>query len=75
MKEVIYINEEDKKEDKPVEFTHYFERDGICVAGCKPCAYDKVIYLGKYDHEFDAFCAFSQGTITIYKGHLNSGKY
>ena len=76
MKKVIYINEQVDKDDKPVEFTHRLcEERGWKKCTLEPIDYEKVVYLGKCKYDGDMFAAYSVGHISIYKGHLNSGKY
>jgi len=75
MKEVIRINEEEKKV-KPVEFTHYLDESrGWEKTSDNPDQDDEVIYLGCDIKDGDMFAVKGQGYIIIYKGHLNSGKY
>ena len=77
MKEVIYINRDNVKDEKPVEFTHLLNiRDGWKPTVYNPCQYEEVIYLGKCFSDGDMFAAKDdEGYIHIFKGHLNSGKY
>lgn len=80
MREVIRI---DKKgvNDKPVEFTHYFDENHGWVEFDEemhdnPNDIDQIVYLGKCQLDGDMFAAYEEfGAILIYKGHLNSGKY
>jgi hypothetical protein len=75
MKEVIYINQPETA-SKPVEFTHFFAPDrGWCDAIKKPQDYEKVVYIGECKDDGSVFSAYDNGYISIYKGHLNSGKY
>lgn len=63
--------------DKPksVEFTHYLGHQWIpAPLSYTPNTYDRVIYLGA-DLDKDIFAAYRGNQLTIYKGHLNSGKY
>lgn len=74
MKEVIRIDKK-KENDKPVEFTHYFDEDIGCVrTDTAGRGYDKIIYLGRCSFSGDMFAAYNDGKIYILKGHLNSGK-
>ena len=77
MKQVIFINEPNEQEEKPVEFTHYLTRlQGWMKAESYPSAYEKVVYLGRCNYDGDMFAAYYVGgEIIIFKGHLNSGKY
>ena len=77
MKQVIIIQEEPIQEEKPVEFTHRLsETKGWEKATYQPSDYDKTVYLGSCAEDGDMFAAYySSGTILIFKGHLNSGKY
>jgi len=76
MKAVIHINEETNS-NKPVEFTHYLNgSNGWTLTGRGPSKNNKVFYLGKCKTNGDMFMdADSYGTICIFKGYLNSGKY
>lgn len=75
MREVIYIDPQ-IKEEKPVEFTHYFEEGkGWAVAIIRPSEYEKIVYLGNCMFNGDMFAVYVDGHIAIYKGHLNSGRY
>jgi hypothetical protein len=77
MKEVIRIGEVVKESVKPVEFTHYQSTtEGWCITVVDPHKLNKVVFLGECCYDGDMFAAYStSGAITIYKGHLNSGKY
>lgn len=77
MKSVIFIDKENKEEEKPVEFTHYSKGSKWEAARTTPSDYEKVVYLGKDVIDGDLFaCYEKKGTyICIHKGHLNSGKY
>jgi hypothetical protein len=78
MRDVIRVQEctEKEPECKPIEFTHYKGKDGwvrCCSLHYKH--YNKIIYLGKCNQDGDMFAAYWSDSISIYKGHLNSGKY
>lgn len=76
MKQVIRILEVSTEESKPVEFTHYLSRtSGWSNTSASPKDFDKIIYLQKSRIDGDMFAAYEKESITIYKGHLNSGKY
>jgi len=78
MKEVIRINQLDqKKEDKPVEFTYQQgeDIDGWGDVEFCPSEMDKIVYLGHCEADGDMFAGYMLNTIIIYKGNLNSGKY
>jgi hypothetical protein len=77
MKSVIYIDNPQNKEEKPVEFTHVYNSiQGWSVFLNSPTDYEKVVYLGHCSSDGDMFAAYgSGGLIMIYTGHLNSGKY
>jgi hypothetical protein len=77
MKEVIRIGEVVQESVKPVEFTHYQDSTvGWAVTGDTLNALNKIVFLGKCDTDGDMFAGYWDiGSITIYKGHLNSGKY
>lgn len=77
MKEVIRIQDEPKKDEKPIEFTHVLsDTKGWRKDNVNPNDYDKTVYLGRCATDGDMFAAYySGGTIIIFKGHLNSGKY
>jgi len=77
MKQVIFINEQNKQDEKPLEFTHRLTRlQGWANVLYYPSDYEKVVYLGKCSYDGDMFAAYAKnGEIIIYKGHLNSGKY
>lgn len=71
---VIFIN--DVKQEEPVIFTHLqWANEGWKLDDDKPVDFDKVFYLGNCKIDGDMFAAFKKNTISIYKGHLNSGKY
>ena len=76
MKEVIYIDEE-KTNGKPVEFTYrLMNKEGWIESAYYPENYDKIVYLGKCPFVGDMFAAYyKDGSIRIYRGHLNSGTY
>jgi hypothetical protein len=76
MREVIRIQDTAQVEEKPVEFTHYLSPSaGWMDAGWKPNAFEKIVYLGNCNIDGDLFATYLNGTISVYKGHLNSGKY
>lgn len=75
MKEVIIIPEVSVSNDKPIEVTHEFIPSDGWVSEREFPPTDKVIYLGKCALDGDMFAAYYRNRITIYKGHLNSGKY
>jgi hypothetical protein len=79
MKKVIDVSGNAKEESKPVEFTHCFGLDGGWhLTTQKPDShfFEKIIYLGKCSIDGDMFACYStNGAITIFKGHLNSGTY
>jgi hypothetical protein len=77
MKEVIRIGEVVQESETPVEFTHYqIGTDGWCQAFNTPYELNKIVFLGKCDCDGDMFAGYTiSGSIVIYKGHLNSGKY
>jgi len=75
MKEVIRVIEKDK-EDEPVEFTHHIDNyKGWQETNGLPEEFKKVVYLGRCEGDGDMFAAYENGSIVIFKGHLNSGKY
>jgi hypothetical protein len=77
MKEVIRIGEVVQESEKPVEFTHYQSSTyGWGVTNKKPSEFNKIVVLGKCTQDGDMFAGYGiNGTINIYKGYLNSGKY
>ena len=80
MKEVIRINQVNEEVvDNPVEFTHMMHnKEGWITSLDRPSGggVQYVVYLGKCKIDGDMFSVMSKdGTIQIYKGHLNSGKY
>lgn len=75
-KEVIRIQGDKKEIKKPVEFTHYLNHsNGWEETGIKPSSYNRMVYLGRCDIDGDMFAAYEEGCISIFKGHLNSGRY
>lgn len=75
MKSVIFI-EPQVISEKPVEFTHrHHYIDGWIEDKSSPVYYSKIVYLGKCNTDGDMFAAYDSGSIYIFKGHLNSGKY
>ena len=80
MRDVIRVPEctEKEPECKPIEFTHYKGDNGWIKSSSlrsKPREFDKIVYLGKCSQDGDMFAAYDEDFISIYKGHLNSGKY
>jgi hypothetical protein len=77
MKEVIRIGEVVQESVKPVEFTHYQSgTKGWCETIAQPSKFNKVVFLGECRYDGYMFAAYgTSGSITIYKGDLNSGKY
>ena len=76
MRQVIYINQPEQKEEKPVEFTHILSvSDGWEKSFLNPNDFDKIVYLGKCVIDGDMFATYVKGSIGIHKGHINSGKY
>jgi hypothetical protein len=74
-KRVIFI-EQPQENDKPIEFTHLLTGGrGWTPIEVKPNVYKKIVYLGKCCVDGDMFAAYSDNTIRIFKGHLNSGRY
>jgi hypothetical protein len=77
MKEVIYINDPKKNEDR-LSITHCFNgTKGWVQYTPISLNYDKIVYLGKCSIDGDMFAAYpnNEPTIIILRGHLNSGKY
>ena len=75
MREVERIDKPCESE-KPVEFTDVLNGDaGWDRATCDPKESERVLYLGRCAIDGDMFAAYFEGTIDIYKGHLNSVKY
>ena len=76
MKEVIRIEGEKSTEEKPVEFTHEMnECSGWQLSPFGTEHFLKIVYLGECSVDGDMFAAYSAECISIFKGHLNSGKY
>lgn len=75
MREVVRIDEPKQKTEKPVEFTHLLSDTVWGEDSVLPNDFEKIVYLGKCKFDGDMFAAYEKGTIMIYKGHLNSGKY
>jgi hypothetical protein len=78
MKEVIRIGEVVQESEKLVEFTHYQDiNDGWCESSVDPHKLNKIVFLGKCSTDGDMFAGYGigDGSIMIYKGHLNSGKH
>jgi hypothetical protein len=77
MKEVIRIGEVVQESKKPVKFTHYQDStEGWCITGADLHDLNKIVFLGKCHCDGDMFAGYwSNGSISIYKGDLNSGKY
>lgn len=76
MKEVIYINKPEVNET-PVVFTHLMTENGGWVkTSFTPGQFDQVAFLGTCRRSGDMFSTVrGDGTIAIFKGCLNSGKY
>lgn len=78
MREAIKVKlNEELQNDKPIKFTHVLvEGSGwIDWESEKTDLYDHVVYLGACADDGDMFAVYKLGTIQIFKGHLNSGKY
>lgn len=76
MREVIRIDESKQETEKPVEFTHFLSSsNNWLTTNSIPSEFEKVVYLGSCKFDGDMFAAYVSGTIGIYKGRLNSGKY
>jgi len=77
MKDVILISLPKAKDNaiKFVEFTHSKGHTGWVKCHRQPSDYDEIVYLGNCSQDGDMFAAYSRRFISIYKGHLNSGKY
>jgi hypothetical protein len=79
MRDVIRVPEctEKEPECKPIVFTHYKGRKGWEQVNpyAKPKVFNKIVYLGKCEEDGDMFATYHRNYISIYKGHLNSGKY
>ena len=78
MKEVIRIGEVVQESEKPVKFTHYQDStEGWGITSADPNDLNKIVFLGKCSSDGDMFAGYGigDGSIMIYKGHLNSGKY
>ncbi len=77
MKEVLRINKKEEN-DKPVEFTHYWnDTKKRWIEGVtEPDDFDNVLYRETIDG-VDYFVCWNNGLeLSLnYKGHLNSGKY
>ena len=74
MREVIRIDEP-KENSKELVFTRSLGDNGWCSTCTSPRDYDKIVYLGRCSVDGDMFAAYGHGSIGIFKGHLNSGKY
>ena len=76
---VIFINDVKQEDEKPVEFTHSLLKTGVwSTTTVRPDnkQIKGVVYVGKNDWEEDIFSIIQDcGSIAIYKGNLNSGKY
>lgn len=67
------LGQEKKPKGKPIEFTQFFDTDGIEKPRAKPSKYKEVIYLGE-DSDGDVFKAIGDnGVCSFYRGHLNDG--
>lgn len=78
MRKVIRIDEQKTENKKPVEFTHHLHDDKGWVVSFvdNPGDFKKIVYLGKCLVDGDMFaCYYGSGSISIFKGHLNSGEY
>jgi hypothetical protein len=79
MRNVIRVPEctEKERECKPIELTHCKGRNGWEQVNpwAKPKVFNKIVYLGKCKQDGDMFATYYCDYISIYKGHLNSGKY
>lgn len=80
MKSVIFIDNLNNDNEKPVEFTHISNNlCGWMKTEIKPndSRISKIAYLGKCAVDGDMFSVYFSGikTIVIFKGYLNSGKY
>lgn len=75
MKEVIRIDGKTESE-KPVELTHVLTSNlGWRGTVFHSCVFEKIVYLGNCQYDGDMFACYIDGVISVYKGHLNSGKY
>lgn len=70
------IPEINQEEEVPIKLTHFMPSDGNWIKR-KPDlgVYEKIVYLGKCQIDGNLFACYCDDIITIYKGHLNSGKY
>lgn len=76
MKSVIYIDKEEETKEKPVEFTECLDMIiGWRPSLVEPKDYDRIVYLGNCAADGDMFAVYNDKYISIFKGHLNSGKY
>ncbi len=77
MRNVIHIPATDPSTDPevPTQFTHCLGERGWTGATRKPWEFNKIVHLGKCNKDGDMFAAYEGNYISIYKGHLNSGKY
>ena len=77
MKEVIIMQDYKAIEERPVEFTHYLDgNSGWLKKSEIDQGAEKVVYLGRCGFDGDMFAVYyDNGAISIFKGHLNSGKY
>lgn len=61
-------------ERKGVEFVKFLNRSGETKPIYQPNDYPTVMYLGRKDHELDAFAAWDDNSGALfYLGHLNDG--
>jgi hypothetical protein len=79
MKEVIRIGEVVQESEKPVKFTHYLHDEEGWIENKVLNVFTgfiKIVYLGRCCVDGDMFSTYTHTNgISIYKGHLNSGKY
>jgi hypothetical protein len=76
MREAIRING-NKCNVKPIELTHCLQNTSETWYDMKgnTCDYSKIVYLGVCDG-WDRFaCYRNSNRLSLWKGHLNSGKY
>ncbi len=76
---VIFINDVKQEDEMPVEFTHQLMsnsgwRDTFNFPNDEKIV--SITYLGKCRIDGDMFSVkWATGGISVFKGHLNSGKY
>ena len=77
MKSVIYIEQKEEQEERPIEFTHRLSgSSGWIDMSFNKNDYKKIVYLGSCVIDGDMFACYTNiGGIITAKGHLNSGKY